>query len=144
MKRIKIKSPGTIANLVCGFDILGMALQEPYDIMELSLLEEPKIIIHNKDNFNLPTEAEKNVAGVVLLSVMEKMNNTIGFEITIEKQIKPGSGIGLSIVQRILQYHGATLAYNTPDKTTNEIVVCFQEKLFTVQTTAAYPCWWVF
>ncbi|MDQ6609816.1 MAG: HAMP domain-containing histidine kinase, partial [Bacteroidota bacterium] len=38
---------------------------------------------------------------------------------------KPGSGIGLSIVQRILQYHGATLTYNTPTTRVNEIIICF-------------------
>ncbi|MGB3007659.1 MAG: homoserine kinase [Chitinophagaceae bacterium] len=96
MKKIIVKSPGTVANLVCGFDILGLALGEPYDIMEVTLLDEPKVIIHNRDNFNLPTEAEKNVAGVVLLSIIEKMKSGIGFDITIEKHIKPGSGIGSS------------------------------------------------
>ena len=96
MQKVKIKSPATVANLVCGFDILGMALHEPYDIMEIKLLDEPKIIIHNKDVFGLPTEPEKNVAGVVLLSVMERMNNKVGFEIEIEKRIKPGSGLGSS------------------------------------------------
>jgi len=108
MKKVTIKSPGTVANLVCGFDILGMALGEPYDIMELTLLDEPTIIIHNKDNFNLPTEPEKNVAGVVLLSVMERMNNSIGFEVTIEKHIKPGSGIGSSAASAA----GAAVAAN--------------------------------
>ena len=96
MNSIKIKSPGTVANLVCGFDVLGLALNEPYDIMELRLTGEPKVTIINKDDFDLPTEAEKNVAGVVLLSIMEKMENKIGFEIEIEKHIKPGSGIGSS------------------------------------------------
>ena len=73
MKKIKIKCPGTVANLVCGFDILGMALNEPNDIMEITLLDEPKVIIHNQDNYNLPTEPEKNVAGVVFLSIIEKI-----------------------------------------------------------------------
>ena len=108
MKKVIVHSPGTVANLVCGFDILGMALSEPYDVMELTLLSEPKVVIYNKDNFNLPTEPEKNVAGVVLLSVMEKMNNTIGFEITIEKHIKPGSGIGSSAASAA----GAAVAAN--------------------------------
>jgi homoserine kinase len=71
-------------------------LNAPYDVMKVKLLDEPKVIIHNKDNFNLPTEPEKNVAGVVLLSVIERMENKIGFEIEIEKHIKPGSGIGSS------------------------------------------------
>jgi homoserine kinase len=108
MKKIVIHSPGTVANLVCGFDILGLALKEPYDIMELSLLDEPKVIIHNRDTFNLPAEAEKNVAGVVLLSIIEKMNHTIGFEVTIEKHIKPGSGIGSSAASAA----GAAVAAN--------------------------------
>lgn len=108
MKKVKIKSPGTVANLVCGFDILGLALNEPSDIMEVSLLDEPKVIIHNRDNYNLPTEAEKNVAGVVLLSIMEKVGKHIGFEITIEKHIKPGSGIGSSAASAA----GATVAAN--------------------------------
>ncbi|MDZ4795389.1 MAG: homoserine kinase [Bacteroidota bacterium] len=93
---MKIKCPGTVANLVCGFDILGMALNDPYDIMEVTLLDEPIVIIHNRDDYNLPTDPEKNVAGVVFLSVMEKMGGSTGFEVTIEKHIKPGSGIGSS------------------------------------------------
>lgn len=96
MNNIKIKSPATVANLVCGFDILGMALNDPYDIMTLKLLDKPEVIIHNKDDFNLPTEPEKNVAGVVLLSMMEKLDGNVGFEVEIEKHIKPGSGIGSS------------------------------------------------
>lgn len=108
MKKVIVKSPGTVANLVCGFDILGLALHEPYDIMELTLLDEPKVIIHNRDEFNLPTEPEKNVAGVVLLSAMEKIGNKHGFEVTIEKHIKPGSGVGSSAASAA----GAAVAAN--------------------------------
>ncbi len=108
MNTVIVKSPGTVANLVCGFDILGLALGEPYDIMELSLIDKPEVIIHNRDTFNLPAEPEKNVAGVVLLSVMEKTNNRFGFEITIEKKIKPGSGIGSSAASAA----GAAVAAN--------------------------------
>lgn len=108
MKPVKIKAPGTVANLVCGFDILGLALEEPYDIMELALLDKPEVIIHSKDNFGLPSEPEKNVAGVVLLSIMERMNNAMGFELTIEKRIKPGSGVGSSAASAA----GAAVAAN--------------------------------
>lgn len=96
MSFIKIKSPGTIANLVCGFDILGLALKEPYDIMEFRLTEEPGVVIQNRDNFNLPTEPQKNVAGVVLLAALEKAGSKKGIEVVIEKRIKPGSGLGSS------------------------------------------------
>ncbi len=108
MKKVKVKCPATIANLVCGFDILGLALDEPYDIMEAQLLDESKVIIHNRDDFALPTDPEKNVAGVVLLSMMEKLEYAAGFEITVEKHIKPGSGLGSSAASAA----GAAVAAN--------------------------------
>ncbi len=96
MKKVIVRSPGTVANLVCGFDILGLALDDPFDIMELSLSEEKKVTIHNRDEYNLPVEPEKNVAGVVLLSILEATGFQHGFEVVSEKRIKPGSGIGSS------------------------------------------------
>ncbi|MBL7709485.1 MAG: homoserine kinase [Chitinophagaceae bacterium] len=108
MKQVTIHCPGTVANLVCGFDILGMALKAPYDVMEVKLLDESKVIIHNRDTFNLPTDPEKNVAGVVFLAVMEKVGGNIGFEVTIEKHIKPGSGLGSSAASAA----GAAVAAN--------------------------------
>lgn len=107
-RAIKVFCPGTVANLVCGFDILGLALSDPSDIMEVKLLDEPKVIIHNRDEYNLPTEPEKNVAGVVFLSAMEKAGNNKGFEVIIEKHIKPGSGIGSSAASAA----GAAVAAN--------------------------------
>lgn len=95
-EKVVLKSPGTIANLVCGFDILGLALSEPYDIMEFRLTDEPGVTIINRDEFNLPTDPEKNVAGVVLLAALEKAKSNKGIEVTIEKRIKPGSGLGSS------------------------------------------------
>ncbi len=103
-----VHSPATVANLVCGFDILGMALSEPYDIMTLKLTSDPGVKITNKDDYNLPTEPEKNVAGVVLLSIIEKMNGQFGFELELEKHIKPGSGIGSSAASAA----GAAVAAN--------------------------------
>jgi homoserine kinase len=105
---IKVHSPATVANLVCGFDILGLALNKPYDIMEVQLLDEPKVVIHNRDEFNLPTEPERNVAGVVLLAALEKAGGHCGFEVTIEKHIMPGSGIGSSAASAA----GAAVAAN--------------------------------
>ncbi|HRN49571.1 MAG TPA: homoserine kinase, partial [Niabella sp.] len=83
-RKCVVKAPGTVANLVCGFDILGLALNEPFDIMEFELTDNPGVTIQNRDNFNLPTEPEKNVAGVVLLAALEKLKNKKGISVTIE------------------------------------------------------------
>ena len=105
---IKIKAPATVANMVCGFDILGFAVNSPYDEMEMRWMpraeNEPSITIINIDNYNLPTDPEKNVAGAALIAFLEeyeeKQNNSkaskIKFEVKINKLIKPGSGVGSS------------------------------------------------
>jgi homoserine kinase len=96
MRSVKIKSPATIANLVCGFDVLGLALNDPQDEMQVTLTDKPGIRIQHQDNFNLPTNPEENVAGVALLDLMQEIKDDIGFDIIINKLIKPGSGLGSS------------------------------------------------
>jgi homoserine kinase len=93
---IKILAPATVANMVCGFDVLGFAVQEPYDEMYIRLSDEPGIRISNEDEFNLPTDPEKNVAGAALLAMLDELPEPIGFDLRIRKHIKPGSGVGSS------------------------------------------------
>lgn len=95
-KKITIHSPATVANMVCGFDVLGFAVHEPYDIMHMEITEELGIVIVNEDDFNLPTDPLQNVAGAALLALMEAYGKPVGFKLTINKQIKPGSGVGSS------------------------------------------------
>jgi homoserine kinase len=94
--KIIIKSPATVANLVCGFDVLGLALEEPGDLMEMRLLDEPRVLITSRDGFPLPTDPAQNTAGAPLLAMMEELEEPVGFEVIIDKLIKPGSGIGSS------------------------------------------------
>lgn len=96
MQSIKVKSPATLSNLCCGFDILGMALHDPFDTIELRKIDEPVINIQHQDSFGLPNDPQKNIAGVALNAMMQSLNYQNGFEVIIEKKIKPGSGIGSS------------------------------------------------
>ncbi len=109
MKKVRLKVPATIANLVCGFDILGMAIDEPADDMEIRWLETPEIIIRHTDAFGLPEEQAENVAGVVLLKIMEHLQLKHGFEVIIHKKIKPGSGLGSSAASAAGAVIGANL-----------------------------------
>ncbi len=107
-KTVTVHAPGTVANMVCGFDVLGLALNDPYDIMQIKLLPEAKVIIHNKDQYGLPTDPQKNVAGVALQDMIERLEYRVGFEVSIEKRIMPGSGIGSSAASSA----GAVVAAN--------------------------------
>lgn len=108
MKQIKIIAPATVANLVCGFDILGMALESPYDEMTLSFSDEPGIHIKHTDEFHLPEVADKNVSGAALQALMDEYKKPVGFNLTIHKNIKPGSGLGSSAASSA----GAVVAAN--------------------------------
>lgn len=113
MKEVKVTAPATIANLVCGFDILGMALKAPYDEMTLSLSDEPGIKIRHTDDYNLPESPENNVAGVALQALLEdpiaiELKRPIGFNLVVHKNIKPGSGLGSSAASSA----GAVVAAN--------------------------------
>src|SRR5664279_4542779 len=65
-KEITIQAPATVANLVCGFDVLGLCLAEPYDIMQVRLLDKPQVIIRTTDHFPLPSDPALNTAGAVV------------------------------------------------------------------------------
>ncbi len=95
-REIKILSPASVANVVCGFDILGFALSNINDELVMRLVPKKGITIINKDNYQLPVEPEKNVLGVALMALLEEVPEDIGFEIESTKIIKPGSGIGSS------------------------------------------------
>ncbi len=96
MNKIKVFCPATIANISCGFDVLGLALEAIGDEMIVQKTKEPGIRISKITGQSLPLETANNVAGVAGLAFLEESNYTGGFEIEIHKKIKAGSGIGSS------------------------------------------------
>ena len=97
MNKVKVFAPATVANIACGFDVLGLALDFPGDEVIVTKTNSNEVIItacHNADN--LPLEADENVAGVAVKALLKKLDSTQGFEIELTKGVKPGSGIGSS------------------------------------------------
>ena len=85
LKSCTVHEPATVANLVCGFDVLGMCLEQPYDIMEMKLLDEKKVIIISRDNYRLPSDPAQNTAGAPLFSIFEEIDLFVGFLLVITK-----------------------------------------------------------
>lgn len=96
MNEIKLFCPATIANLSCGFDVLGLCLDTAGDEMIIRKSEIKGVRITKIVGADLPLETEKNVAGVAALAMLEAIETDFGFEIEIYKHIKAGSGIGSS------------------------------------------------
>ena len=93
---IKIFCPATIANLNCGFDVMGLCLEGIGDEMVFRKVAEKGVRITKIIGANLPLETEKNVAGVAGMAIYNAVNPDFGFEIEIHKKLKLGSGIGSS------------------------------------------------
>lgn len=96
MNEIKLFCPATIANLSCGFDVLGLCLATAGDEMIIRKSDVKGVRITKIVGADLPMETENNVSGVAALAMLEEVETEFGFEIEIYKNIKAGSGIGSS------------------------------------------------
>lgn len=95
-KKIEVLSPATIANIGCGFDVLGLALHQPCDKLEVRLNSSKKITLHNETSVSLPLSPEKNVASFALQNLLNELKIEQGFDIIFKEKIRLGSGIGSS------------------------------------------------
>ena len=93
---IKVFCPATVANISCGFDVLGVALDSVGDEMIVRKIPQKGIQITKISGQDLPKDTLNNVAGVAGNALLLAADYSGGFEIEIDKRIKPGSGIGSS------------------------------------------------
>ena len=114
MNEIKLFSPATVANVSCGFDVLGFCLDSIGDEMVIRKTVEKGIRITKIEGYDLPFEVEKNVAGVSALAMYEAAKPDCGFEIEIYKHIKPGSGVGSSSASAVGSVYGMNVLLGNP------------------------------
>jgi homoserine kinase len=96
MESIKIFAPATVANVACGFDVLGFALNNPGDEISIAFNNSGSLVLHNETPYDLPLSSEKNVTAVALQSMLDALQSKQGFTITFLSKIMPGSGVGSS------------------------------------------------
>ncbi len=130
MNEIKLFCPATIANLSCGFDVLGLCLDNVGDEMVIRKSAQKGIRITKIIGADLPLETENNVSGVAGLALLETVNADFGFEIEIYKNIKAGSGIGSSAASSAGAVFGINALLGYPYSTKNLVQFAMQgEKL---------------
>lgn len=96
MDYIKIFSPATVANVSCGFDSLGFAIDNLGDEMTFVKTPEKRVEITNITGASLPYDVNANAAGVVVQKMLADVNANFGIQITMHKGFFPGSGLGSS------------------------------------------------
>jgi len=101
---IKAFAPATVANVSCGFDIFGFAIEEPGDVVEIWRRDEPGIIIKDifGDEGRLPRNPEKNAVTGVMIHLLKHLGiNDFGCEVTLHKNMPLGSGMGSSAASAV-------------------------------------------
>jgi len=96
---IHVFAPATVANVVCGFDILGFAVNEPGDEVVMRVTNKPGITISKitGDNGRLPLDPAKNTVSVSVKHYLESVGRVdIGLDIELHKKMPIGSGLGSS------------------------------------------------
>ena len=127
MKRIKVFAPASIANLGCGFDIMGMALDEVGDVLEMTLDEEGEgISIENDTDVPLPSDIEDNVITPVIRKFFALTGKSGRVDVRVLKKIFPGSGIGSSAASSAAAAFGINELFGAP-LGEEDVVVCAME-----------------
>jgi len=108
MEELKVFAPATVANLSCGFDVLGCCLNSVGDEMLIKKNNLSEVRITKITGQELPMETDLNVAGVAVKALLKELESNQGFDVEISKKIKPGSGIGSSAASSA----GAVFAVN--------------------------------
>ncbi|HWA32481.1 MAG TPA: homoserine kinase [Cyclobacteriaceae bacterium] len=98
MKSVRAFAPATVANVCCGFDVLGFAVEAPADEVILTLRPQGGVVISKitGDGGQLPLDPQKNTAGVAVQSYLKALKSDQGVAIELIKNLPLGSGMGSS------------------------------------------------
>jgi homoserine kinase len=92
--KITVVAPSSTANLGPGFDVFGLAVNAFYDEVTLTKKKTKKVSIVTEDD--IPTNPDKNTAGLVVKNMIKKFKTKDGIEIKIKKNVPAGYGMGSS------------------------------------------------
>lgn len=103
-KEVRVFAPATVANVACGYDVLGFAIDQPGDEILVRHSDKPGLRITKieGDGGKLPKTVEGNTAGVAALDLLRHLGITDrGIEMEIHKKMPFGSGLGSSAASAV-------------------------------------------
>ena len=101
---IRVFAPATVANVACGYDVLGFAIDSPGDeiVVRHSETSGFRITQITGDEGKLPLDPERNTAGVAAMDLLRHLGmSDRGIEMEIHKKMPFGSGLGSSAASAV-------------------------------------------
>ena len=101
---VRVFAPATVANVACGYDVLGFAIEAPGDEVVARHSLEPglRIVKITGDDGKLPMEVTQNTAGVAAQDLLRHLGMLDrGVELEIHKKMPFGSGLGSSAASAV-------------------------------------------
>ncbi|HPN19113.1 MAG TPA: homoserine kinase [Chitinophagales bacterium] len=113
-KKIKVFAPATVANVACGFDVLGFAIDKPGDELVMEITAEKGVVIVDieGDGGVLPRDAKKNSATVAIQDYLDFINADFGCKIWLKKMMPSGSGLGSSAASAVAGVYAINMLCN--------------------------------
>ncbi len=116
LRSVTVFAPATVANVASGFDVLGLALEQPGDLVTVSRAPGSGLTIKEirGDDGKLPRDPEKNTATVAVAALRRAAGVTMGMEVTLEKRMPLSSGLGSSAASSVAAVWAANLLAGSP------------------------------
>lgn len=103
MSGVRVFAPATVGNVACGFDVLGLALEAPGDVVEARPVARPGIVLRAivGDGGRLPLDAGRNSAAIAAAAVLREAQFDGGLELVLEKGLPLAGGLGGSAASSV-------------------------------------------
>ncbi len=137
MNSVKVFSPASVSNVCCGFDVLGFSIAGLGDELIITESDSNKVNIIKVNGYEVPLCAEINTASIAAQSLLDFLNIKSGFDIEINKNIKPGSGIGSSAASAVGAVYGINELLGSPLKRQELLKFAMQGEFVSSKTAPA-------
>ena len=137
MNSVKVFSPASVSNVCCGFDVLGFSIAGLGDELIITESDSNKVNIIKVNGYGVPLSATNNTASVAAQSLLDFLNIKSGFDIEINKNIKPGSGIGSSAASAVGAVYGINELLGSPLKRQELLKFAMQGEFVSSKTAPA-------
>ncbi len=142
---VRVFAPATVGNVVCGFDVLGLALTDPGDEVLARRTDRPgvRIVTITGDEGRLPTDPASNAASAAAAAVLQGSGEGGGLDLEIHKGLPIASGMGGSAASAVAGAVAAA-ALVAPDSAPDRLLACALEgeraAVGAVHADNAAPC----